>query len=184
MNKLVYILWIAISNIRIRKIESVGRHFRIGLGLHLVNPKHITIGNNFSGRRNLKLQTWEIDGYDPHIIIGDNVAIMDNCQISCIDKINIGNGVLIGENVLITDNFHGNSLKNECAIPPHQRRLFSKGTISIGDNAWIGRNVCIMPGVIIGDGAIIGANAVVTKNIPAYAKACGVPATVISIMKD
>ena len=40
-------------------------------------------------------------------------------------------------------------------------------------------NVCIMPGVTIGDGAVIGANAVVTKDIPAYSVAVGVPAKVL-----
>ena len=43
----------------------------------------------------------------------------------------------------------------------------------------------IMPGVHIGDGCVIGAGAVVTKDIPAYSVAVGVPAKVIkSRLKD
>ncbi len=49
----------------------------------------------------------------------------------------------------------------------------------IGNDVWIGANVVIMQGICIGDGAIIGANAVVTKNIPPYAIAAGVPAKII-----
>ncbi len=36
-----------------------------------------------------------------------------------------------------------------------------------------------MPGVTIGDGCIIGAAAVITKDIPPYSVAAGVPARVI-----
>lgn len=49
----------------------------------------------------------------------------------------------------------------------------------IGNDVWIGRNVVIMPGIKIGNGAIVGANAVVTKDIPDYAVAVGVPARVV-----
>jgi acetyltransferase-like isoleucine patch superfamily enzyme len=49
----------------------------------------------------------------------------------------------------------------------------------IGNDVWVGHKVIIMPGVKIGDGAIIGAGSVVTKDVPAYAIAAGVPAKVI-----
>lgn len=54
----------------------------------------------------------------------------------------------------------------------------SKGDVVIGNDVWIGNNVMIMSGVTIGDGASIGAGAVVTKDVPPYAIAAGVPATV------
>lgn len=51
-----------------------------------------------------------------------------------------------------------------------------KGDIIIGNDIWIGYEAVIMSGVTIGDGAIIGARAVVTKDVPPYTIACGVPA--------
>ena len=51
-----------------------------------------------------------------------------------------------------------------------------KGDIVIGSDVWIGYEAVIMSGVTIGDGAIIGARAVVTKDVPPYTIACGVPA--------
>ncbi len=51
--------------------------------------------------------------------------------------------------------------------------------VVIGNDVWIGSRVIIMGGVTIGDGAIIGAGAIVTKNIPPYAIAVGVPAKVV-----
>jgi acetyltransferase-like isoleucine patch superfamily enzyme len=49
---------------------------------------------------------------------------------------------------------------------------------NIGNDVWIGHGAFIGPGVSIGDGAVVGAYAVVTKDIPPYAVAAGVPAVV------
>lgn len=52
----------------------------------------------------------------------------------------------------------------------------NKGDIVIGNDVWIGYEAVILSGVHIGDGAIIGARAVVTKDVPPYTVAAGVPA--------
>lgn len=52
-------------------------------------------------------------------------------------------------------------------------------SVYIGNDVWIGSDVLILPGLHIGDGAIVGAGAVVTKDVPPYAVAVGVPARVI-----
>ena len=44
---------------------------------------------------------------------------------------------------------------------------------------WIGTNVTILDGVTIHRGSVVGGGAVVTKDIPAYSVAVGVPAKVI-----
>lgn len=51
--------------------------------------------------------------------------------------------------------------------------------VEIGDDCRLGRRVIIMPGVKIGRGCVIAAGAVVTKDIPDYSVAGGVPARVI-----
>jgi phosphonate metabolism protein (transferase hexapeptide repeat family) len=48
--------------------------------------------------------------------------------------------------------------------------------VTIGHDVWIGHGAVVLPGVRIGNGAVIGANAVVTRDVPAYTIAAGVPA--------
>lgn len=50
---------------------------------------------------------------------------------------------------------------------------------TIGSDVWIGSNVTILQGVTVGHGAVIAAGAVVTKDVPPYAIAGGIPARVI-----
>lgn len=56
--------------------------------------------------------------------------------------------------------------------------------ISIGNDVWIGANSIVLDGVNIGDGAIIAAGSIVSKDIPPYAIAGGVPAKIIKYRFD
>jgi acetyltransferase-like isoleucine patch superfamily enzyme len=51
--------------------------------------------------------------------------------------------------------------------------------VHVGRGAHIGVGAILLPGVAIGDGALIGAGAVVTKDIPPYTLAVGIPAKVV-----
>ena len=46
----------------------------------------------------------------------------------------------------------------------------------VKEDVWIGMNVTLLSGVTVGRGAIISAGSVVTKDIPPYCVAGGVPA--------
>lgn len=51
--------------------------------------------------------------------------------------------------------------------------------VILGHDVWLGHGAVILPGVRVGTGAAIGAGAVVSKDIPEFAVAVGVPAKVI-----
>lgn len=119
----------------------------------------------------------------PSLITGhENISIGRNCYfgfhltILAGGSINIGDDVLIASNVLITSENHG--MNPESKIPYMNQPLECKD-VSIGEGSWIGEKVSVMPGVKIGKKCVIGTNAVVTKSIPDYSMALGIPARVI-----
>jgi len=55
----------------------------------------------------------------------------------------------------------------------------TKGSVTIGNDVWIGENVIIMSGVTIGDGAVIANNSHVVRNVEPYTIVGGNPAAQI-----
>ena len=106
------------------------------------------------------------------IEIGDDLVIEDYCIIS---KCVIGNKVTIASNVSLMSGAHHHGT-TRTDIPIREQPGTPK-TINIGDDVWIGTRSVIMNDV--GTGCVIGAGAVVTKPIPDYSIAAGVPAKVI-----
>ena len=60
-----------------------------------------------------------------------------------------------------------------------RHRTYTYGKVTVKKNAWLGMNVTVCPGVTIGQYAVVAAGAIVTKDVPDYAVAGGVPAKVI-----
>ena len=54
----------------------------------------------------------------------------------------------------------------------------------IGNDCWVGYDVCFIGGVQVGDGAVVLARAIVTKDVPPYAIVGGIPAKVIGYRYD
>ena len=95
----------------------------------------------------------------------------------------VGEGTKIGSGVTIGRYC---SIARLCTIGAEQHdytrfatwAFSQESKTSIGHDVWIGCNAVIMTGVNIGIGAVIGAGSVVTHDVPPYAIAFGVPATV------
>ncbi|NEQ84957.1 MAG: maltose O-acetyltransferase [Moorea sp. SIO2I5] len=78
----------------------------------------------------------------------------------------------------------GRYLSDRLDIPMMEQGVYSKGPVVIGDDVWLGAGAIVLDGVRIGKGCIIGAGAVVTKDLPDYAVAIGVPARVIRMRQQ
>ena len=99
-----------------------------------------------------------IDDSRPDLVtIGRNVWVTAGCQLLC----------------------HQRDLSQYKAGTPVMDLPLKYAPIVIEDGAHIGIGSIIMPGVTVGKGAVIGAGSVVTKDIPPYCVAAGVPAKVL-----
>lgn len=112
--------------------------------------------------------------FSPKVSLGDYSGIGVNARIhgSC----EIGSYVMMGENCTIITRNHRHDRTD---IPMMHQGFEEERPVCIGSDVWIGDGVTILPGVHIGDGSIIAAGAVVTKDIPSFSIAAGVPAKVI-----
>lgn len=112
--------------------------------------------------------------FSPHVTLGDFSGIGINAKIygTC----HIGNYVMMGTDVTIITRNHRFS---QTDIPMMKQGFEEEAPVWIGNDVWIGDRVMILPGVHIGDGCVIAAGAVVTKDIPSFSVAAGIPARVI-----
>lgn len=97
------------------------------------------------------------------------------------NNVSIGERVAFGPHViLISASGPNDSLLNE---NQDIHRAIKTAPITIGDDAWIGAGVIVMPGVSIGAKSVIGAGAVVTKNVSAGEVITGVPGRVARTLR-
>jgi len=111
--------------------------------------------------------------------IGENCTVQYGCLLYGVGGLEIGDNTRIAAGSVI-------SPMNHIYSAPHTP-IWKQGEtaigIKIGSDVWIGSGVKVLDGVTIGDGAVVGAGSVVTKSLPPYSVAAGVPARVIK-MRD
>ncbi|WP_263649783.1 acyltransferase [Rasiella rasia] len=117
-------------------------------------------GVYISDAKNLKIGT--------HVRVNEHVFLQG--------KISIGNYVMIAPNVAIYTNSHEFA---DLETPMVLQGDTETNAVVIENNAWLGRNVVVLPGITVGEGSIVGANSVVTKNVAPFTVVGGVPAKLI-----
>lgn len=189
-------LGLALRNIFYRPLfRRVGRNVVFGRNLVLRQPHKISIGDNVIIDDDCLLDG---KGEDNHgITLGDMVTIgrfssivCKNADIEIGSHVNIGTSVkiiaankgkiVIGNSIDVGSGSHFSGGSYDYSSPdilPSSQRLETKGII-VEDLAWIGAGVIILDGVRIGTRSIVAAGAVVTRDVPAYSLAAGVPAEI------
>ena len=137
---------------------TYGRDLHVGKGARLWAPQRLVIGNC--------------------VYIGKQVHIEANCRI--------GNYCLIANRVAIVGrndhDFSAVGFPVRFAPWVGSKRfpsLYADEEAVIEDDVWLGYGTVVLTGVTVGRGSVVAAGSVVTRDIPPYSIAAGVPARVI-----
>lgn len=173
--------------------QQLGSKVCIEPGVKLTNAQGIELGD----RVMLRSQVWlRNHGPRSRMRLGDWVHLDRGVDVKAHRQaeIEIGSHTYIGPYTCLS----GDSIKigKDCLIASHsgiyannhifadpERLIREQGSsyrgIVIEDDCWLGTGVRVVDGVTIGQGSVVGAGAVVTKDIPPYSIAVGIPAKVI-----
>ena len=143
--------------------------------LKINGAKRISIGS----RCQINYRTWlaamPLTGTECELIIEDGCIIGHFNHIYATGFIILHKNVLTADKVYISDNSHE---YKDVSKPIMFQSVIQKGSVEIGEGSWLGENVCVL-GANIGKHCVIGANSVVTKDIPDYSVAVGIPAKIV-----
>ena len=114
--------------------------------------------------------------YGSNIYVGENFYANYNCTMLDVCEIHIGDNAMFGPNCQLLTPLHPLDAKERIS------GLEYGAPITIGDNAWFGGGVTILPGVTLGDNVVVGAGAVVTKSFCDNVVLAGNPAKIIKTL--
>jgi UDP-2-acetamido-3-amino-2,3-dideoxy-glucuronate N-acetyltransferase len=113
--------------------------------------------------------------------IQKNAVIGARCKISShsfiCEGVEIEDECFVGHGVMFTNDVYPSAVNRDGTLQTQADWQVIKTTVK--RRASIGSNATIIAGVTIGESALVGAGAVVTKDVPDFAVAAGVPARVI-----
>lgn len=155
----------------------------------------IQLGDHVRLGESVRLKT---DGDNGKICLKDGVSLDRGVDIKAHPSglVEIDQGTYIGPYVCMAGPGHI-KIGQDCMLAAHtgiyannhrfddpDRKICEQGLtvagIVIEDDCWLGTGVKVLDGVTIGRGSVIGAGAVVTRDIPPFSVAVGVPAKVIA----
>ena len=118
-----------------------------------------------------------MEGNDIHIKIGSNTTFVQYVHFNAQENgtyIECGEGCMFSNHIIV---------RTSDAHPIYDistgNRINTPKPVVIGKDVWIAPDTKIMKGAMIGDGCIIGSNTMVSKEIPPYTLAVGMPAKVV-----
>lgn len=164
---------ITFIKVNTNRLNSGGNY--IGIDVKFVNRGTVILGRSVIIRPSTRVYAGNSQSL---VSFGDGTEIGEHSTISSNNSIVFGNDVLTGPHIFIAD--HNHAYENPL-LPVSKQGVKCNTTdeVVIGDGSWLGTNVVIVGNVHIGKHCVIGANSVVTKDIPDYSVAAGMPAKVI-----
>jgi len=176
-------------------LGGVGRGCLIEQDVRLLVPRRIFLGprvmigeacfldaNTPEGRIELQDDVWLSRGSlivagRAEVLIGPQTYVGHRCLLYGHNGIRVGRDVLLANDVQLICGNHTFSRRD---IPI--RAQPPKGSpIVIEDDVWLGASAIVLGGVTVGRGCVVGAGAVVTRSLPPYSIARGVPAQIVGV---
>ena len=109
------------------------------------------------------------------ILIGSDVSINYDCVLYGRGGLTIGDNCRLAAGCKIVPSNHRYA---DPAMPIRDQGLSETG-VQIETDVWLGFNVSVLEGACIGRGSVIGAGSVVTRSVPPYSIAVGIPARIL-----
>lgn len=158
------------------QFKHMGKNVLLDIGLVISGPENISIAE----------YTWidsycRLDGILGEISIGKRVHVAQGCILGGGGGLVIEDyaGIAAGAKIYSHSEAPRDGKRMSGPMIPERYKAFVSAPVRIKRDAFIGANALVLPGVTVGEGAVVGANSLVTKDIPDYAVAIGVPAKVI-----
>ncbi|UXP32424.1 acyltransferase [Reichenbachiella agarivorans] len=165
---------IVMAKYYLRNCSQIGKFVSVNGRPKIKSSGKIILGDDVRIWSNIE-QTKLFTGKKGQLIIGSNSRI-NGSHITAQNRIEIGDNCRISPYTLIMDSsFHD--------IHDHFTDVEGE-TIIIEDDVWVASKATILKGVRIGKGAVIATGAVVTKDVAPYTLVGGVPAKLISKLKN
>lgn len=139
--------------------------------LRLVGERDLTIGEEVW----FGTGCW-LNAIGGTIVIGDGCRFSGDVTISAAASVILGRDVLVARGVHIGDHDHA---WEDAEQPVIHQGITNVAPVTVGEGAWLGHNVTVTAGVSIGRAAVVAAGAVVTRDVPDFSLAAGVPTRVI-----
>ncbi|MBE0416055.1 MAG: hypothetical protein IBX36_05925 [Dehalococcoidia bacterium] len=162
------------------RLGKMGKGVQIDSGVIIRgNPKNIEIGDYSYIDTNVQLEVYAPIKIGKHVHITSNVHIQSGDEVIIGDYACITNGAKIyasSNTYKAPDGREKDVLLSMSSSAPPELQYIEYGPVIIEEYAFVGLNCVVLPGVRIGRGAVIGAGSVVTRDIPPYTIAVGIPA--------
>lgn len=161
------------------RVETPAAGLRLDGGMpQVLGPLRLRIGRDcrINGRTTFAARPSTLP--QPVLEIGDNVGISWLTSISVGTRIVLGNNVRIAQRCFLAG-YPGHPIDAEDRAAGLPCTASQIGDIVLEDDVWLGTGAMVMPGVRIGRGTIVAAGSVVTRDLPPFVIAGGMPAKVI-----
>lgn len=160
------------------RLETPARRLYLYGGMpFIMGPLRIRLGDRcrVAGRMSLVGRTTQ--GMEPVLDVGDNVDLGWESHIAVGRRIIIGHNVRLAMGVFLLG-YPGHPIDAAARARGDMDTDDQIGDIILEDDVWLGSRVTVLGGVRIGRGTIVATGSVVTKDLPPYVLAGGVPAIV------